>query len=39
VPYVDQALNPDEAEKLLYALVAIVVDDSADIETEFGKIK
>lgn len=38
-PYTDQALKPDEAERLLDALVAIIADPTRDVEAELAKIK
>lgn len=39
LPYTDQALPPQEAEKLLSALVAIIVDDSISVDAELAKVK
>ena len=37
--YTDQALPPEESEKLLNALSAIVADDSTDVREELSKVK
>lgn len=39
IAYTDQALLPEQSEKLLSALTAIVADESADVKEELAKIK
>ncbi len=39
IAYTDQALQPEQSEKLLSALTAIVADDSTDVKEELAKIK
>ena len=38
-PYTDQALPPEESEKLLNALSAIVADENTDVKSELAKVK